>query len=60
MNMNQIKEVAKDRGVKPGKMNKEMLIRSIQRIEGNPQCFNTQFSNLCGQENCLWREDCDQ
>jgi len=59
MNMTQVKDVAKDRGVKPGKMNKELLIRSIQQIEGNPQCFNTQFSHLCGQENCLWREDCD-
>ena len=59
MNMNQVKEVAKDRGVKPGKLKKEVLIRTIQQTEGNPQCFNTQFSNLCGQENCLWREDCD-
>ena len=59
MNMNQIKAVAKDRGVNPGKMKKEELIRSIQKIEGNPQCFNTQFSHLCGQEGCLWRPDCD-
>lgn len=59
MKINQVKDVAKDRGVKPGKLNKEMLIRSIQQVEGNPQCFNTEFSHLCGQENCLWREDCD-
>ena len=59
MKMDQVKSVAKDRGVKPGKMKKEELIRAIQQAEGNPQCFNTQFSQLCGQENCLWREDCD-
>ena len=59
MNMNQVKAVAKERGVKPGKRKKEDLIRAIQLSEENPQCFNTSFSNLCGQEECLWREDCD-
>jgi len=59
MNMTQIKEVAKDRGVKPGRMKKEELIRAIQSAEDNPQCFNTDFSHLCGQEECLWRGDCD-
>jgi len=59
MNMNQVKEVAKDRGVKPGKMKKEILIRTIQQSEGNPQCFNTNFSPTCGQDDCLWRPDCD-
>ncbi len=59
MNMNQIKEVAKERGVKPGRLKKEDLIRSIQQVEGNPQCFNTNFSAECGQPDCLWRGDCD-
>ena len=59
MNMNQVKEVAKDRGVIPGKMRKEALIRAIQVQEGNPQCFNTDFSQACEQEQCLWRGDCD-
>lgn len=59
MNMNQVKEVAKDRGVKPGRLKKEELIRAIQGQEGNPECFNTNFSQQCGQEGCLWRGDCD-
>ncbi|SHJ49812.1 hypothetical protein SAMN02745165_02505 [Malonomonas rubra DSM 5091] len=58
MNMAQVKDVAKDRGVKPGRMKKEDLIRAIQLQEGNPQCFNTNFSAECGQEDCLWRGDC--
>ncbi|MEE4253939.1 MAG: Rho termination factor N-terminal domain-containing protein [Desulfuromusa sp.] len=58
MNMTEVKAVAKDRGVKPGKMKKEELIRSIQKIEGNPQCFNTNFSKQCGQDECIWRGDC--
>ncbi|WP_321371185.1 SAP domain-containing protein [uncultured Desulfuromusa sp.] len=58
MNMTEVKAVAKDRGVKPGKMKKEVLIRRIQEIEGNPQCFNTSFSEQCGQIECIWRNDC--
>ena len=60
MNMTQVKAVAKERGVKPGRMKKEELIRTIQWAEGNSQCFNTNFSDRCGQENCLWRPDCDK
>lgn len=59
MNLNQVKVVAKERGVKPGKLKKEDLIRAIQLSEENPQCFNTDFSSSCGQEDCLWRVDCD-
>lgn len=59
MNMNQVKLVAKERGVKPGKMKKEELVRAIQLSEDNPTCFNTNFSLACGQEDCLWRGDCD-
>ncbi|MBE0574259.1 MAG: SAP domain-containing protein, partial [Desulfuromonadales bacterium] len=44
MNMTEVKAVAKDLGVMPGKMKKEDLIRTIQLAEGNPQCFNTNFS----------------
>ena len=58
MNMKEVKAIAKDRGVKPGKMRKEVLIRSIQEVEGNPQCFNTNFSKQCGQDECSWRGDC--
>lgn len=58
MDMEQIKEVAKDRGVKPGKLKKVELIRAIQAAEGNPQCFGTEQIERCGELGCLWREDC--
>ncbi len=58
MNMSEIKEVAKDRGVKVGRLKKADLIREIQEAEGNPQCFCTGFSEQCGQQGCLWRADC--
>jgi len=59
MNITQVKAVAKERGVKPGKLKKDELIRAIQQAEANPQCFNTGFSQQCGQADCLWRGDCD-
>lgn len=59
MNMTQIRTMAKGLGVKTGKLRKAELIRAIQKAENNPQCFNTNFSQECGQEQCLWREDCD-
>ena len=59
MKMAEVKVVANERGVNPGKMKKEVLIRAIQSSEENPQCFNTAFSQACGQPECLWREDCD-
>lgn len=58
MNMNEVKAIAKNQGVNPKKMKKEELIRTIQLAEGNPQCFNTNFSQQCGQEGCIWRGDC--
>ncbi len=59
MNMTQVKAIARERGVKPGKLKKAELIRAVQRAEENPQCFNTAFAQECGEEDCLWRVDCD-
>ena len=33
------------------------FIRSIQRIEGNPDCFRT-ASGECDRLDCAWREYC--
>ena len=58
MNMTEIKSIAKDRGIKCGKMNKTELVRAMQQQEGNAECFNTGVANRCGQDNCLWISDC--
>lgn len=58
MKLNEIKDIAERQGLKAGKMNKTDLIRSIQRTEGNSDCFNTGMVHTCGQQQCLWREDC--
>ncbi|MDA8077465.1 MAG: Rho termination factor N-terminal domain-containing protein [Nitrospiraceae bacterium] len=58
MNLKQIKEIAKTKGINGGKMKKDELIRSIQKTEGNFDCFGTAGLGHCSQEDCLWREDC--
>jgi hypothetical protein len=58
MNMTEVKTLAKARDVKCGKMNKAELIRTMQRQEGNAECFNTGQANSCGQGRCLWLADC--
>jgi len=35
----------------------ERFIRSIQHIEGNPECFGKP-DGYCDREDCLWREYC--
>jgi Rho termination factor, N-terminal domain len=59
MKMDDIKEIARQRGLNPAKMKKIDLIRAIQEDEGNPACFSTGYKKGCGQSGCLWRTDCD-
>jgi len=58
MNMQKIREIAKNTGIKAGKMSKAELVRAIQRAEGNNDCFAGDNVSGCDQLNCLWREDC--
>ena len=60
MKVNDIREIARKRGIKPAKMNKTDLVRAIQTDEGNQSCFMTGYKDKCGQLCCLWREDCDE
>lgn len=58
MNVQEVKEIARKRGVKAGTMKKADLIRAIQREEGNEACYETGRAADCGQQECLWRGDC--
>lgn len=58
MNMQEIHHIAKACGVKPDHMYKIELIRTIQRAEGNYDCFAKASKGQCDQLNCRWREDC--
>ena len=58
MNIKHIREMAKNMGIKPGRLRKAELVRLIQKAEGNFPCFDTERVKDCGEENCLWQEDC--
>jgi len=59
MKLEEIKEMAKQHQIKTARMKKAELVRAIQQAEGNEQCFDSGKTDACGQEMCLWREDCD-
>ncbi|MBI5449967.1 MAG: SAP domain-containing protein [Gammaproteobacteria bacterium] len=58
MNVQEVREVAIAHGIKPGKLNKQSLIKTIQKSEGNFDCFATAVNSECDQSGCLWRQDC--
>ena len=58
MVMQEIRDIARGNGIKPGRMSKAALVRTIQENEGNYACFATTMSGECEQECCLWRDDC--
>lgn len=58
MKLDEIKEIAKLHNIKVGKMKKADLVRAIQQAENNNVCFETGQAKNCGQDACLWREDC--
>lgn len=58
MKMQEVREMAKKLGLKPGKIRKKTdLIRAIQSAEGNMPCFQTEVSS-CDQADCCWRGIC--
>ena len=59
MNMQELKAIAKGRGVRSGSLKKAELVRALQAAEGNEQCFGIGKAAECGQEECLWKADCN-
>lgn len=59
MKLEEIKTIAGQHNIKAGKLKKAELIKSIQQAEGNNVCFDTGQAEVCGQESCLWREECN-
>ena len=58
MQMQQIRNKAKEMGLKTSRQSKLDLIRQIQVIEGNFECFATALDGICDRQDCIWREDC--
>jgi len=59
MKLQEIKEMAQRMAIPAGKLKKSDLIRVIQRTEGNSDCFDSGRSAQCGQQGCLWADDCN-
>ncbi len=58
MELRKIRKIAKRMGVRTWGVDKPDLVRSIQRKEGNFDCFGSAVEGVCDQAGCLWREDC--
>ncbi|OGI48997.1 MAG: SAP domain-containing protein [Candidatus Muproteobacteria bacterium RIFCSPHIGHO2_12_FULL_60_33] len=58
MKIQRVREIARERGLDPGKAERVELIKAIQRQEGNFDCFASAYAGLCDQTGCRWREDC--
>ena len=58
MKLEEIKTIAQQHSIKPGKMKKAELVKAIQLAEGNEQCFEAGKAAICGQSGCSWREIC--
>ena len=58
MRLSEIEKKARESGAKDTwKLSKKELIRTIQRKEGNFDCFGSARNN-CDQLACCWRGDC--
>lgn len=58
MRLAEIEKKARAVGIKDTwKYAKKDLIKTIQRKEGNFDCFGT-AANYCDQSDCYWRGDC--
>lgn len=59
MIMQTVRKLAAEFGINnAGKLSKPVLIREIQKREGNFDCFGTARKGYCDQGACLWKEDC--
>ncbi|HEY3490489.1 MAG TPA: hypothetical protein VGK27_10280 [Candidatus Deferrimicrobiaceae bacterium] len=58
MKIQDVRTVAKEKGIKSARMGKADLIRAIQRSEGNFDCYGSASASYCDQAACIWRDDC--
>jgi hypothetical protein len=58
MKLQEIKAIAQRLEIPVRKMTKAELVRAIQKKEQNTECFETGAAAECGQDKCLWADDC--
>lgn len=57
MKLKEIRQMAKEHGIKSTQKNEIEMIREIQRAEGNFACCGT-AKGFCDQSNCIFRANC--
>lgn len=58
MKPNEIRAIARERNIPPQRLPLTELVRTMQRQEGNSDCFGTDLAARCDQDGCLWRANC--
>ena len=59
MKLQEVQAMAKAKGVRIGNVKDQtLLIREIQKAEGNFPCYGAATAGKCDQTGCLWRKDC--
>ena len=58
MKMQEIRDLAKEFGIKTSRMSMVKLVQTIQLSEGNFSCFASAVDGVCDQAGCKWRENC--
>lgn len=57
MTVRELRKMARTLGIKYGGLRKVDLIKTIQKAQGNFDCFGTAIGD-CDQLRCLFRDDC--
>lgn len=58
MNMQEIRAIAKSHKIDAAGLAKIDIIHTLQREEGNFDCYATAYAGVCDQTDCMWRDDC--
>jgi hypothetical protein len=59
MNMTEVRERSRMMELtRTAKLRKGEIIRTIQKTEGNQDCFGASWRFDCRQLDCCWRKDC--
>jgi len=58
MNMQEIRAIAKSHKIDAAGLAKVDIIHTLQREEGNFDCYATAYTGVCDQTDCMWRDDC--
>lgn len=56
--LQEVRTIARKMGIDTRNVTMTELIRAIQRVEGNKDCYMTAQVLTCGEKNCCWREVC--